>query len=296
MQWKIEENHDGMTIRDYLQQEKDFSRRMLKVIKFQGGAIFVNGTSQDVRYCLQTGDVLFIQFPPEIASMYMVAQPVPLSIKYEDEAILVVDKPAGIATLPSSHHPGHTIANGVLAHYKSNNLPYTVHVVTRLDRDTSGLLLIAKHRYSHSLLDKILQNGHVTRKYKAFVQGHLKEKEGVIDAPIGRKEGSIIERQVIATGKQAITHFKVLQEFVDCSLISIHLETGRTHQIRVHFSDIGHPLIGDDLYGSVSSLLNRQALHCAEIHFIHPVTKAALMLESPLPKDMLGYVNNYTQK
>ncbi|MGM8212682.1 RluA family pseudouridine synthase [Virgibacillus sp. W0430] len=290
MQWKITEKHNGITIKDYLQNVKQFSRRMLKVVKFKGGNILINGSPQNVTYVLRTGDILSIQMPEEAVGAYMNAQHIPLSILYEDDALLIIDKRAGIATIPSRNHPDHTIANGLLAYYRDKNLPYTVHVVTRLDKDTSGLLLIAKHRYSHSLLDKTLKNKKITRKYKAIVQGRLKMESGIIDAPIGRKEGSIIERQVNKSGQRAVTHYKMIRASTNYSLVEIKLETGRTHQIRVHFSHLGHPLVGDDLYGGSLCQMTRQALHCAEIRVEHPLTKEILTFQSPLPNDMSSFL------
>src|SRR5699024_42782 len=152
-------------------------------------------------------------------------------------------------TAPSPHNQTGTVANGLLAYYEVNNIPYTVHAVTRLDKDTSGLLLIAKHRYSHSLLATSQLAGKVQRQYKAVIGGHLLDKEGTINAPIGRKADSIIERAVVKNGKEAITHYKVEAESEKYSFLDVELETGRTHQIRVHFSSIGHPVAGDSLYG-----------------------------------------------
>ncbi|MGM8364371.1 RluA family pseudouridine synthase [Virgibacillus sp. W0181] len=290
LQWKITKEYNGMIIRDYLQNVHSFSRRMIKAIKFDGGEMLVNGNIQHVHYRLIEGDILSVQLPPERIGPSMTAEDVPLSIMYEDEAIIVLDKPPGTATIPSRHHLHKTIANGLLAYYKKHQLPFTVHVVTRLDRDTSGLLLVAKHRYCHSLLDRAIQNKKIERKYTAIVEGHLIEKQGCIDAPIGRKEGSIIERQVRNDGQKAITHYQIRKEYANQSLVDIELETGRTHQIRVHFSSIGHPLVGDDLYGGSVNTLTRQALHCSELRVEHPFTKETITFQSPLPKDMRDHI------
>ncbi|MFD1040703.1 RluA family pseudouridine synthase [Virgibacillus byunsanensis] len=294
MEWQIDKEHDGMVIRDYLQHVHGFSRRMIKIVKFDGGQICVNDVPKTVRYELISGDVLSIVFPPEIKGTYMEPRDVSIDIIYEDEHILIINKQAGIATMPSSIHPARTIANGVLNYYKERNIPYTVHVVTRLDRDTTGLILIAKHRYSHSLLAVSQRNGLVKRKYKAIMEGHLTEPIGTIKEPIGRKEGSIIERMVSEAGKTAITHYQVLAESEYHSLLEIQLETGRTHQIRVHFSHIGHPLAGDDLYGGSKADINRQALHCYELTFEHPLTNQMITVEAPLPEDMVSIFNRHS--
>lgn len=275
-----------MLIRDFLQKKQHFSRRILNAIKFEGGKILVNGVERRVGHRLQSGDRLTIYFPPEKKGDFMIPENIKLSIVYEDEDILVVNKPPYMAVTPSPLQPTGTVANGVLAYYEENNIPYTVHVVTRLDRNTSGLLLIAKHRYSHSILASFQQDYEVKRKYQAIIEGSLDVVEGSIRAPISRKEGSIIERMVNKSGKQAITHYKVDQELNGHTLVKVELETGRTHQIRVHFSHLGHPLAGDDLYGGSTQFINRQALHCYELSFQHPLTNKRMFFKLPLPKDM----------
>lgn len=286
MKWTIKQKHEGFLIRDYLLQVQNFSRRMLKSVKFDGGQICVNDSPKTVRYCLKADDQLAITFPVEERGPFMVPEEIPLDIVYEDEDVVVLNKQPGVAVIPSSVHPIGTIANGLLAHYVKNNIPYTIHTVTRLDRDTSGLMLIAKHRYSHSILSVTQQSGKIKRNYKAVVEGHLSEKEGTINQPIGRKEGSIIERIGTDDGKPAVTHYKVIQETTKHSLVDISLETGRTHQIRVHFSYIGHPLAGDDLYGGTSNLINRQALHCEHISFNHPFSGKEIHFSSSIPDDV----------
>lgn len=275
-----------MTIREYLRDVLSFSRRLIVSIKFDGGSILVNGNPKTVRYLLATGDQLVIQFPPEKKGFYMHAENIPLSIVYEDDDILVLNKQAGIATTPSPLQPSGTIANGLLAYYEAQDIPYTVHIVTRLDRDTSGLLLVAKHRYSHSLLARDQQKGLIKRKYAAIVPAKLINKQGVIDAPIGRKEGSIIEREVTDRGKEARTYYRVKKESIDYSLLELELETGRTHQIRVHLSHLGHPIVGDSLYGKATNQMKRQALHCVELQFNHPITQLPLSFVLAIPQDM----------
>lgn len=286
MKWTINELHGGMLIRDYLQELNGFSRRLLKDVKFDGGEITVNNIPQTVRYQLMVGDLLEVQFPPEKIGPSMHPENIDLPIVYEDDSIIVIDKPTGMATIPSFNHPMGTVANGVLGYYVKRKIPYTIHVVTRLDRDTSGLVLIAKHRYSHSLLAASQAAGKVERKYLAMIEGQLDVTEGTIDAPIDRKEGSIIERAVKETGKSAVTHYKEIKSSQGHSLLEIELETGRTHQIRVHFSYIGHPLAGDDLYGGSKNEIERQALHCCELCFVHPFTGKVIRLKSPLPTDI----------
>ncbi|WP_010093581.1 RluA family pseudouridine synthase [Ornithinibacillus scapharcae] len=286
MRWTIQQTEEGKLLRDYLRNTQGFSRRILKSLVYDGGTLLVNNEKADLRYILKTDDIVTLEFPSEVKGNHMHAEPIPLNIVYEDESVLVINKQAGVATIPSMNHQTGTIANGVLYHYETHNIPYTVHVVTRLDRDTSGLLLIAKHRYSHSLLSSIQKNGGVKRKYFAVVDGVPTPIQGTINANIGRKEGSIIERIVREDGQQAITHYEVKQDNRWYALIAVQLETGRTHQIRVHFSHIGHPLLGDDLYGGSKNLIERQALHCYFLSFEHPMTKEIMSFQVDLPEDM----------
>lgn len=273
-------------IRDYLRSIHSFSRSMITAIKFDGGAIYVNGKEKRVRYELIAGDVLMIQFPPEIKGNYMYPEDLPLEIVYEDDDLIIINKEAGMAVTPSPIHQTGTVANGLLAYYELNHIPYTVHVVTRLDRDTTGLMLIAKHRYSHSLLATSQMEQKIERHYHAIVEGKLITKKGLIQTPIGRKENSIIERTVTADGRAALTYYEVIEEKQGNSLVKIELGTGRTHQIRVHFSHLGHPLVGDQLYGGSSEMMNRHALHCSGISFEHPLTKKLISMHSSIPRDM----------
>ena len=287
MKWIIEKQHTGMIIREYLQKIHGFSRRIIIAIKHDGGHIKVNGFQQNVRYRLTEGEVLEVEFPKEKVSESLKPEKMSLNIVYEDNAVIVLDKPAGMATMPSLNHPSGTLANGLLAYYDScNRGAYTVHVVTRLDTDTSGLVLIAKDRYSHSLLSASQKNYRIQRKYTAVIEGMLQKEAGTIDEPIARKSGSIIEREVNITGRQAVTHYWKRKNSNDHSIVDIELETGRTHQIRVHFSYLGHPLAGDDLYGGSLNLIKRQALHCCSLSFEHPLTKQTIKLKSELSLDM----------
>ncbi|QDP42117.1 RluA family pseudouridine synthase [Radiobacillus deserti] len=275
-----------MLVREFLHQVCGLSRRIIKVLKFQGGTILVDGVPRDVRYKLTEGEVIQVLFPPEARGPSMVAERLPIEIMYEDDDVLVIHKPAGIATIPSLNHTTGTIANRLLGYYDEKNLHYTVHIVTRLDKDTSGLLLVAKHRLSHSILSRDQKIGLVNRSYYAIVEGHLHEKKSTIDLPIGRKAESIIQRAVLEDGQQAITHYVVEREMKEETLVSVRLETGRTHQIRVHFSHIGHPLLGDTLYGGIHTKIQRQALHCKSLSFNQPFTGERITLTCDMPEDM----------
>nr|WP_245830964.1 RluA family pseudouridine synthase [Sediminibacillus massiliensis] len=287
MKWKIAPEHDDMLIKEFLQNQ-GFSRRILKAVKFEGGRISLNGKDVTVRQHLKTDDELEVIFPPEQRGDRMEAEELDLDIVYEDEDVLVLNKRAGIATIPSRNHPKGTIANGLLAHYERKDLDYTVHIVTRLDKDTSGLLLVAKHRFSHSALSFAQKQGKINRRYTAGIEGTLAMKCGTIDAPIGRKSDSLIEREVRADGQYAVTHYQVRKEFQDRTSVEVRLETGRTHQIRVHFAHLGHPLLGDTLYGGTTKYINRQALHCHSLEFNHPATKERMHFTAKAPEDFEG--------
>ncbi|SHM41293.1 RluA family pseudouridine synthase [Gracilibacillus kekensis] len=286
MKWDVTKQHEGLLLRDYLLKVIGISRRMLTAIKFDEGKLLVNNMEVNVRYRLMARDQIKIILPQETRSKLLVAENISIDIVYEDEHIIVINKPPFIATIPSRDHPSHTLANGIINYYDNHNIPYTVHIVTRLDRDTSGLMLIAKHRYSHSILFHDQQEHNVNRGYLAMVSGNLHNERGTITDPIARDPESIITRRVSQHGKRAITHYQVREQLDALALLEIHLETGRTHQIRVHFSSIGHPLIGDDLYGGSMETIQRQALHCHQLSFDHPIKKERMQFEIPLAKDL----------
>jgi 23S rRNA pseudouridine1911/1915/1917 synthase len=285
LRWLISDQDSGISIKDFVKENK-ISKAALTDIKFEGGKILVNQQEMNVRYRLKSGDTLEIIFPAESPSEGLRGENIPLSIVYEDEYVLIINKPPFMNTIPSREHPTGSLANGLLGYYERIGLQAATHIVTRLDRNTSGLVLIAKHRHVHHLLSESQKSGLVTRKYVAFVHGNLQEESGVIEAPIGRKLNSIIEREVSNLGQYACTYYQVLNRTSLFNQVELKLETGRTHQIRVHMSYIGHPLLGDDLYGGSLSLINRQALHCKSVAFIHPFNKEVISIEVPIPEDM----------
>ena len=268
-------------------KKHEVSKSLLAKVKFRGGAIRVNGIPQNATYLLNIGDQVAIDIPPEEGFETLEAIEYPLDILYEDEHFLVLNKPFGVASIPSVNH-SNTIANFIKGYYvKQDYENQQVHIVTRLDRDTSGLMLFAKHGYAHARLDKQLQRKTIEKRYFALVKGdnHL-ESEGDIIAPIARDEDSIITRRVASGGKYAHTSYRVVASYGNIHLVDIRLHTGRTHQIRVHFAHLGFPLLGDDLYGgSLEEGIHRQALHCHFLSFYHPFLEKQLELTSPLPDD-----------
>lgn len=285
LQWKINSDDAGKIVREFL-KEQAISKTALTDIKFNGGSISVNGEEVTVRYSLQSHDHLTVQFPVEEPSAGLIGEDIPLKIVYEDDSLLVVNKPAGMNTIPSREHPSGSLANALIGYFQKIGLQATTHIVTRLDRDTSGLVLVAKHRHIHHLLSEQQKTGAVKRIYEAFAEGEFAEINGKIEEPIGRKADSIIERQVRQDGQYALTNYRVIQLFSRFTWLELRLETGRTHQIRVHLSFRGHPLVGDTLYGGKQDLLKRQALHCRKVTFVHPILQQSLEFTAELPEDM----------
>lgn len=265
------------------------SKKALTAIKFRGGEITVNGVEQNVRHKLLAGDTVVVKFPREAVSDGLQPEDGELHIVYEDDEILVLNKPPYQSSIPSHVHLEGSIAGIVAGYFQRRNIPSTVHVVNRLDRDTSGLMCIAKHRHVHHVLSEQQKAHDIYREYEAIVHGHIDEDEASIIAPIGRKADSIIERAVCEDGQFAHTDYRVLQRFTyegeAMTHVRLRLHTGRTHQIRVHMSYIQHPLVGDDLYGGRHVGIDRQALHCVYLHLYHPLTHEPMSWQATLPED-----------
>lgn len=289
IQYKIDEQHSGQSIGMFL-KEKEYSRGILIELKKTQTGIRRNGIWAGVNEILNTGDTLNICLTQEVSSENIIPKKCTLDILYEDEDILVLNKPYDTPIHPSVNNYDNTLANGVMYYYKEQNKPYVFRCINRLDRDTTGVTIIAKNMISASILSKRMKERSLSRTYIAFVEGVV-EEEGCIDLPIGRMEGTIIKRQVDEKeGKRAVTHYRRLDVIDVCekpvSIVALQLETGRTHQIRVHMSHIGHPLLGDFLYNENNHMLTRQALHAAEIAFYHPITGEYMNIIAPLPEDM----------
>lgn len=273
----------------YFLKEQGISKGLLAKIKFQGGKIFVNQTERNVLFSLQTHDKVTVVIPDEAPHETLLADPTPIEVVYEDEHILLVNKPFGVSSIPAQYHPTGTMANRVKNYYVTRDYPnQVVHVVTRLDRDTSGLMLFAKHGFAHAKLDQQLRKKAFVKKYQALVSNPkaLKIHERIL-LPIARDYDSLLKRKVESTGQAADTEYWLLKRDSEIGLVDIQLHTGRTHQIRVHFSAIGCPLLGDEMYGGdLTKGIQRQALHCYEISFRHPFTDQDLHFSIPLAADM----------
>lgn len=274
----------------YFLKEQGISKGLLAKIKFQGGRIFVNDKEENVLRTLRNKDTVTVIIPDEKEHETLLVDDVPIDIVYEDAHLLVVNKPAGISSIPAQYHPNGTMANRVKAYYKKRNYPnQVIHVVTRLDRDTSGLMLFAKHGFAHAKLDTQLREKKFVKKYQALVAGNIAELKAhdEIILPITRDLTSLLKRKTDASGQYAKTEYWLEKQTDTTALVDIQLHTGRTHQIRVHFEAIGCPLLGDEMYGGRMDMkLTRQALHCYELQFFHPFTNERLQFKLALPKDM----------
>lgn len=271
-------------------KQKGFSSQNLVQLKKDPTAVQANGIPCFMNHILQPGDTLTLHIHEEHSSEKIPPVELPLDIIYEDEDLMVINKPAGMPIHPSMNNYYNSLANGLAYYFAQQNCPFVFRCINRLDRDTSGLTIIAKHYVSAGMLSAMIANkatSGITREYLAIVKGSVKPTKGTITAPLGRKEGSIIERTVdFENGESAVTHYRVLDEKNGHSLVSLILETGRTHQIRIHMKYLGYPLIGDYLYNPDMEQIQRQALHAWKLSFVHPITGEKMQFTAPLPEDM----------
>lgn len=287
--YKIVNTYNGYKIGDFL-REHLYSRQLIIHLKKTEQGILLNNKWAYINDLLHTNDVLTIQIIEELSSDNIIPVKMELDIVYEDEDILIINKASNTPIHPSMNNYDNSLANGLAYYYESQNLPFVYRCVNRLDKDTSGLVLLAKNMYSSCILSEMIRKREIHREYLAIVEGKL-DDYGTIDAPIARKEGSVIERCIdFDNGQTAITHYSRLDYKNGFSLASIVLDTGRTHQIRVHMKYIGHPLPGDFIYNPIYTHINRQALHSHKLSFVHPITNEAMAFVSPLPQDMIKLI------
>ncbi len=269
---------DGKRLQEFLRIGCGLSWRMVVRLRHMSGGITVGGIVRRTIDPVRAGETVVLSLPQD--TLRVEAADIPISAVYEDDMLLVVDKPPYLAVHPSAGRPEPTLANGVMAYWQSRGESHSFRPVNRLDRNTSGLLLAAKNAHVTYALTRKPQ-----KEYLAIVHGAL-SGEGLIDQPLRLQEGSFIAREVGEGGKESRTHWRALAGDGEITLVRLWLETGRTHQIRVHMAWLGHPLVGDTLYGTEDGLLPRHALHCTRMSFAHPISGEEINLESPLPADM----------
>ncbi|MBR1772221.1 MAG: RluA family pseudouridine synthase [Lachnospiraceae bacterium] len=277
----------NLPIKSFLKKQ-GFSRQSQIVLKRLPDSVLVNDTPVFLTYRLQADDHLTIRLTEESSSAHILPVHLPVDIVYEDADLLIVNKAAGMPIHPSQNNRDNTLGNALAWYFAQKEEPFVFRCINRLDRDTSGLTIIAKHIVSAGILSAMVSSkDSLVREYLAIAKGSVSPASGTITAPLARKEGSIIERVVdFEKGEHAVTHYRVLSEKNGYSLLSLILETGRTHQIRVHMKYLGYPLIGDYLYNPDMERMTRQALHAYRLRFTHPITRQPLEFTAPLPPDM----------
>lgn len=284
--YDIDSHSEGLRVEQFLRR-KGYSAQNLSTIKRMPESILVNGVHYYMKQTLKAGDRLLVRIQETESSRNIPPVCAPLSIVYEDEDLIVVNKPAGMPIHPSLNNYTNSLANALAWYYQQQGKPFIFRCCNRLDRDTSGLTVVAKHLVSGNILSTMTKKKEVRREYLAVVRGHIAPESGTISAPLARKEGTIIERVVdFDRGEPAVTHYHLIQEANGHSLVSLQLETGRTHQIRIHLKHLGFPLVGDYLYNPDMEYISRQALHSFRLSFPHPITGEVMDFTAPLPEDM----------
>ena len=274
------------SIKQILKNKFNMSDRFILKLK-SSNSIYINGVPVFINYKIQVNDILtIIENSKEDSSNIVPNSNIKLNILYEDDFLLIVDKPSNLPVHPSILHYEDSLSNAVKYHFDKIDLYKKIRPVNRLDKDTSGIVIFAKNEYIQECLVKQMKQNVFKKKYLAVLSGILEKDSGTISAPIARKNDSIIEREIREDGDLAISHFKVLERFNNMTLVEYTLETGRTHQLRVHSKYIGHPIVGDSLYGLQSPLISRQALHAYEVSFVHPINKEKMLIHSDLPDDI----------
>lgn len=283
LDYEVEISEVGLKIIDVMATSMNLSSRLIRKCKSNGN-IYLNNKNGSVNRVVRERDVISVLMDHDENTFE--PNPIEVVTLYEDGDLLIVDKPPFLVVHPTKGHPYGTLANAISHHQYINGQNYKVRFINRLDRDTSGIVLIAKNAFSQQIVSEQMQANTVDKIYRAIVEGVLPDDVGTIDLPIDREAELDIKRVVIASGLASVTHYEVLERFENHTYIQIKLETGRTHQIRVHFSHIGHPILGDVLYGNPSEQIDRQALHCFEMALKPPRSADRINIVCQLPEDI----------
>ncbi len=307
LEYRTEAEDAGMTVKEVMSKRLRLStKEIVRCKQFDDGVMVNRAYSGEggsdvflpviVKSHLQEGDVLRIKiYEANENAGEVIPSDLPIDIVYEDEDVILLNKPGDMVVHPSYAHHTDSLSNGLSGYFERTGQKHVIRTIGRLDRETSGLILFAKNRYSAAILSNQRENMSKRKEYLALAYGVFEEPEGTVDAPIGRVEGDRMIRKVMEDGKRAVTHFRVEEQFKDFALIRLVLDTGRTHQIRVHMAHIGHPLLGDSLYGKEipdSRGLTRAALHAAHLEFAQPVSGEALKFEAEMPQDMKDAIDD----
>lgn len=286
--YKVSQEHEGLALENYLKEILQYSGRKIQKLTRQKG-IVLNGKSVFLQKKVKCGDTLRVLNAEDAAYGVQPEEGV-IEILYEDEYMIVINKPARQLVHPAGQTKNGTLANYLAYNLQQRNIVTTIRPVHRLDRETSGCIIFAKDSRSQFMLEQQLKDKKLKRMYWALVKGVVNPPSGTIDAPIGSHPSLSNRRSINQKGEQAITHYQTIDSYVDASLLELTLETGRTHQIRLHLSHLGYPIIGDGMYGIRSPLMSRQALHAASISFMHLKTNQEITIEAPLPKDFASAI------
>lgn len=286
----VDEKDDGLKLRYYLQRVQKLSGRLIKGAALSG-RIEINNKKVKLNHIVKSGESISLNLVKE-ESQNVEPEKMDIEVVYEDNDLIVVNKRPGIVVHPTKSYPSGTLANGLMYYFKEKGEDCIVRLVSRLDMDTSGLIIVGKNQFAHMALARDMKSQEFEKSYIGVIHGKMEESQGTIDLPIYRQEGEDIRRIIDERGQKSITHYKVIKDFKNDQLLKLTLETGRTHQIRVHLSYLGHPLYGDTLYGKEadSVYINRQALHAYKLKFPHPRGNKILELETGIPEDILKLI------
>ena len=290
MEFLVDQKHDGVLLRSYLKGTCGVSSRLLTQLKKRPEGITVNGNHVTVRYILRAGDLLRVDVDDSVPQEAFPPVKLPFTILYEDDDLLIVDKPPNMPTHPSAGHNGDTLANGLTWLFEQRGEPFVFRPVSRLDRNTSGIITLAKNQYAAGILCKAMKAHQIKKTYLAVTDGFPPKESDTVSTGTRRQKEFFVLREVCHVDDEGaaltVTAYNVRKRYANHALVELHPLTGRTHQIRVHLAYLGCPIVGDDLYGRESELISRHALHATRVELNHPSTGEAMVFESPMPEDL----------